>query len=171
MVLKLAGGIFVAAASLMNGYLARQSLRQRRRTLEQLRLGLELLQGEMELRMASLPELFEAAGRQLGGAVGDFFTGTAVHMAAVTGRPLQTAMRIELEENPLPLSQEETAMVLELAGALGRYDLGGQARALELYKRRTEGQLETLRVQEQQKGRAYAAASVCGGLALILLLL
>ena len=171
MVLKLAGGIFVATASLMNGYLARQGLRQRRRTLEQLRLGLELLQGEMELRMASLPELFEAAGNQLGGAVGEFFTGTAVHMAAVTGRPLQTAIRLQLETTPLPLSREENAMLLELAGALGRYDLGGQARALELYKRRMERQVETLRAQEQQKGRAYAAASVCGGLALILLLL
>ena len=121
--------------------------------------------------MASLPELFEAAGNQLGGTVGEFFTGTAVQMAAVTGRPLQTAMRFQLEACPLPLSQEETAMLLELAGALGRYDLVGQARALELYKRRMEQQLELLRSQEQQKGRAYAAASVCGGLALILVLL
>lgn len=47
MMLKLAGGIFVAVASFMNGYLARQSLSRRIGLLRQLRLGLELLQNEM----------------------------------------------------------------------------------------------------------------------------
>ena len=171
MMLKLAGGIFVAVASFMNGYLARQSLSRRIGLLRQLRLGLELLQNELELRMASLPELFEAAGQRLGGEMGAFFQGTAVNMAAVTGRPLITAMKIQMEEQPLPLEQEEKSMLLELSGALGRYDLGGQARALELYKKRLDeriGQAESVR---RQKAQAWMTASVCGGLALILILL
>ena len=121
--------------------------------------------------MASLLELFEAAGQRLGGEMGAFFQGTAVNMAAVTGRPLITAMKIQMEEQPLPLEQEEKSMLLELSGALGRYDLGGQARALELYKKRLDeriGQAESVR---RQKAQAWMTASVCGGLALILILL
>lgn len=124
MIWKLAGGVLVAAASLMNGLAARQSLSRRLELLRQLRLGLELLQGEMELHMASLPELFEAVGQRMEGELGEFFIGTAVKMAAVTGRPLMAAMKLQMEEQPLGLPQQEKNMLLELSGALGRYDLG-----------------------------------------------
>ena len=171
MIWKLAGGVFVAAASLMNGLAARQSLSRRLELLRQLRLGLELLQGEMELHMASLPELFEAVGQRMEGVDGEFFIGSAVLMAAVTGRPLMAAMKLQMEEQPLGLSQQEKNMLLELSGALGRYDLGGQARALGLYKARVERLIEESEAVQRQKARAWMTASVCGGLTLILLLL
>lgn len=171
MIWKLAGGVLVAAASLMNGLAARQSLGRRLDLLRQLRLGLELLQGEMELHMASLPELFEAVGQRMEGELGEFFIGTAVKMAAVTGRPLMAAMKLQMEEQPLGLPQQEKNMLLELSGALGRYDLGGQARALGLYKARVERLIEESEAVQRQKARAWMTASVCGGLTLILLLL
>ena len=171
MVLKLAGGIFVGVASLMSGWMARQGLSRQLHLIRQLRLGLELMGQEMELHMPSMPELFETVGQQLGGEIGALFVGTAVNMASVTGRPLNIALKLQLEEMPLGFSAELRAMLLELSGALGRYDLGGQARTLKLYQDRLDRMILELEGVRQQKAKAWMTASVCSGLALILLLL
>ena len=161
----------VTLASMMGGWAARQGMAQRLSLLRQLRLGLELMQGELELNMPSMEELFDRVGQQIDGPIGEFFLGTAAQMAAVTGRPPQTAMKIQLEQMPLALTQEETSLLIELSGCLGRYDLTGQARALELYKDRLDGEIARREGMLRQRARASMTASVCAGLALIVILL
>lgn len=158
-------------ASMMVGWGARQGLREHLDLLRQLRLGLELMAGEMELNMPPLSQLFETVGQGISGAVGEFLLGTGTLMAAVPGRPPQTAMKLQLERQPLNLTAEEIAMVMELGGALGRYDLGGQARLLELYRRRVDGMIQVAEGAKNQKSRAWMTASVCSGLILVLLML
>lgn len=126
---------------------------------------------EMELHLPPMPELFETVGQQLGGEIGELFVGTAVNMASVTGRPLNIALKLQLEETPLGLPGTVRNMLLELAGALGRYDLVGQARTLKLYQDRLDRMILELEGVRQQKAKAWMTASVCSGLALILLLL
>ena len=121
--------------------------------------------------MPPVAELFEMVGRQVGGSMGAFLEGTAVEMAAVSGRPPQTAMRLWLEENPMGFGQEETALLLELGGCLGRYDLSGQARAMGLYKQRLDGMIAQAEEVLARRARASMTASVCAGLALIVILL
>lgn len=121
--------------------------------------------------MPSMEELFDRVGQQIDGPIGEFFLGTAAQMAAVTGRPPQTAMKIQLEQMPLALTQEETSLLIELSGCLGRYDLTGQARALELYKDRLDGEIARREGMLRQRARASMTASVCAGLALIVILL
>ncbi len=125
----------------------------------------------MELHLPPMPELFETVGQQLGGEIGELFVGTAVNMASVTGRPLNIALKLQLEEMPLGLSGTVRNMLLELAGTLGRYDLVGQARTLKLYQDRLDRMILELEGVRQQKAKAWMTASVCSGLALILLLL
>jgi stage III sporulation protein AB len=92
-------------------------------------------------------------------------------MAAVTGRPPKTAMKLQLEEQNLLLSAEEKAMLLELGGTLGRYDLEGQARTLDFYKRRLDERIEAENQSIRQRSRAWMTASVCTGLMLVVLML
>lgn len=125
----------------------------------------------MELDMPSMEELFERVGETLGGPAGEFFCGTAEKMAAVTGRPPQTAMKIQLEELPLCISRQESNLLMELSGCLGRYDLSGQARALELYKTRLDGEIAQRESMLRNRARASMTASVCAGLAMIVILL
>lgn len=121
--------------------------------------------------MPTMEELFDRIGQQLDGPAGEFFLGTAAQMAAVTGRPPQTAMKIQLEQMPLGLNAQETSLLMELSGCLGRYDLDGQARALELYKTRLDGEIDRQNSALRQRARASMTASVCAGLALIVILL
>lgn len=169
--MKILGAVFVAAASMMVGLFARQGISSHLGVLRQFRMALEIMQGEMELDMPPVATLFETVGRRIGGEIGDFFQGTGENMAMSTGRSPQMAMRIRLEDHPLPLDREETAMLLELGGALGRYDLLGQARAMTLFRNRLDQRLEQLEGARSQKSRAWMTASVCSGLMLILLLI
>lgn len=121
--------------------------------------------------MPPLSQLFETVGRQTGGEIGDFFMGTGHKMAAVTGRPPQTAMKLQLEDCPIYLPRDETAMLMEMGSILGRYDLGGQARALNLFRTRVDGLIQTVQSARAQKSKAWMTASVCSGLMLVLLML
>ena len=132
---------------------------------------MELMESEMELNMLPLPELFEGVGNQLGGTVGQLLKGTAVNMSAVSGRPPQTAMKMQLEEMPGSFSSREKGMLLELCGCLGRYDLRGQARALGIFKSRFGAMLLRHENEAKTKGRAWLTASLCGGLAVVVILI
>ena len=169
--MKMFGAVFVAAASMMVGVFARQGISGHLAILRQFRMALEIMQGEMELDMPSVAALFDRVGRHVGGEIGGFFQGTGETMAQSAGRSPQMAMRIRLEDHPLPLDREETAMLLELGGALGRYDLLGQARAMTLFRNRLDQRLAVLEEARSRKSRAWMTASVCSGLMLILLLI
>ena len=169
--MKVLGAVFVGAASMMVGVAARQSISRHLYLLRQFRMALEIMQGEMELDMPPVAVLFETVGRRMGGEIGDFFQGAGVTMAASSGRSPQMAIRIRLEDHPLPLDREETAMLLELGGALGRYDLLGQARAMTLFRDRLDQRLSRLEGERTEKSRAWMTASVCSGLMLILILI
>ena len=125
----------------------------------------------MELRMPSVAELFESVGKQIGGQVGSLLEQTALEMTAVTGRPPKTAMQMILERQEYCFCREDAAMLLELSSGLGRYDLTGQARLLGLYKNRLDEMIQKEEEQLQRRAKASMTASVCAGLALILVLL
>lgn len=169
--MKLLGAGLVAAASMMVGLFARQSISGHLAILRQFRMALEIMQGEMELDMPPVATLFESVGGRIGGQIGDFFRGAGETMTRSAGRSPQMAMRIWLEDHPLPLDREETAMLLELGGALGRYDLLGQARAMNLFRQRLDQRLALLEGARREKSRAWMTASVCSGLMLILMLI
>ena len=168
---RIAGACLVALASAMAGWAARQGMHGRVRIRRQLRLALELMQGEMELGMPTVAELFETVGKQMEGEVGRFLEDAALEMSAVSGRPPRTALKIEMERQPGLFDTEERMLLLELGGCLGRYDLEGQARALTLYKDRADRLTASSEEMLRRRARASMTASVCAGLALIIILL
>lgn len=121
--------------------------------------------------MPPLTELFETVGQRMEGAVGALFGGAAVKMAAVAGRPPQTALKMQLEEMPGVFTAGERSLLLELCGCLGRYDLRGQARALEVFRSRLHTEIVKGEAESQTKSRAWLTASVCGGLAVVVMAL
>jgi len=163
------GAILVAAGSGLVGIGARQSLCRRVEVRRQIALGLELLQGELEMSMPPAAELLTRVGQRLGGPVGEVLLTAGQDMEAVPGRPPLGALRISLEELKC-LDSAEGQLLLELGTCLGRYDLTGQVRALAYLRKRTEALIEQAEKQLEQKARASVTAAVCGGLALIVLL-
>lgn len=125
----------------------------------------------MELRMPAVAALFEQVGRQTEEPVSGLFLEAARQMNKVTGRPPQTALRMALEQAGSLWDREETGLLLELGGALGRYDLCGQARVLELLKNRLDRMIAENERVLVQRAKAWMTASVCSGAAVIVILL
>lgn len=121
--------------------------------------------------MCSVAELFETVGKQLSDELGELFEHAAVQMCSVSGRPPGTAMRMALEEGSVSLEQEERNLLLELCLCLGRYDLEGQARAMQIYKSRLDELIEGKAAEQKQKAKAGMTAALCSGLTMIVILL
>lgn len=168
---RITGAFLVALASAMGGWAARQSMRGRIRIRRQLRLALELMQAEMELGMPTVAELFETVGKRLEGEIGRFLEGAALEMVSVSGRPPRTALKIQMERQPGLFDAEERMLLLEVGGCLGRYDLEGQGRALSLCKERMDRLIAASEETLRRRAKASMTASVCAGLALIIILL
>lgn len=121
--------------------------------------------------MPPIRELFAQVGRQTGDEVGELFMGTAVKLSAVSGRPPQTAMKMQLQEMEGVFSGEERQLLLSLCQCLGRYDPEGQRRALNVFLSRINTMVTKGETEMQNKSRAWMTASVCCGLAVVVILL
>ena len=168
---KALGAGLVTLASAMCGWAARQGMHRTLRIRRQLRLALEWMRAEMEIGMPTVAELFETVGKRLDGEVGRFLEGAAFEMAAVSGRSPRTALKIRMEQDPELFGPEERGLILEVGGCLGRYDPEGQARALKLYQSRLEHLIRESEENLRRRAKASMTASVCAGLAWIIILL
>jgi len=59
--------------------------------------------------------------------------------------------------------------VLELCSALGRYDLDGENRMLDLSAKRLQAALARCEAEKRPRAKCYAALGLCTGLALLIL--
>ena len=169
--LKMFGAVLVATGAMIVGLFAGQGLRRDVSRMRRLCLALELMGNEMKLDLPPLRELFEQVGRQVDGEVGELFAGTAVKLSAVSGRPPQTAIKMQLQEMEGTFSREEKQLLLSLCQSLGRYDPEGQQRILEVFLTRINTMVTKGESEMQNKSRAWMTASVCCGLAVVVILL
>ena len=69
----------------------------------------------------------------------------------------------------LQLPQDAVMAVLELCSALGRYDLDGENRMLDLTAKRLQAALARCEAEKRPRAKCYAALGLCTGLALLIL--
>lgn len=161
----------VALGSMAVGAFAGLGLRRQVYRLRRMVLALELIRGELELNLPPLRELFELVGRQVEGEVGELFSGTAAKLEAVSGRPPHTAMKMQFQEMSGFFTVEERQLLLSLSLCLGRYDPASQGRTIDVFLGRVNSMLEKGETEMQNKSIAWMTASVCCGLAVVVILL
>ena len=76
-------------------------------------------------------------------------------------------LRCEINYSLQPLP--EVMAVLELCSALGRYDLDGENRMLDLTAKRLQAALARCEAEKRPRAKCYAALGLCTGLALLIL--
>lgn len=169
--LKLLGGLFVLAGAAWCGLGAVGRLRQRTQVLEGLRGALSYLEEELTFRLTPLPKLLEYLGRERAGAVGLFFQDALDGLRQDPENGLRTSWRRAMVRRLDMLQAEERELLLEVGETLGRFDVKAQRQVLL----QAAARLEALRTQAQEEagrlGRVYAAVSLAGGAALVLVLL
>ena len=126
--------------SILNQVLVRSG-REEQATMTSL-AALEAMKGEIEYRLTPLPELFAALGEGTEPVTAAFFRGCAAMMEADRALPPQLVLGRAMEQTTsLQWSARTRETVRNLAFSLGKFDLGGQVRAIELAQERLRAEL------------------------------
>lgn len=168
--LKLLGALCVMAGALWCGSSAVGGLRRRAQTLEELHSSLVWLEEELTFRMAPLPQLLEQLGEDHQGEAGQFFRETAKALRKDPESGLYQGWRQAMVRYLPMLHMEERQTLLEVGQTLGRYDAQTQRQALSRGARRLAAFRDEARGEVRRLGKVYAALSLAGGAAVILVL-
>ena len=144
--LRVLGGALVLLASGSFGITAGVRYYRAARHLQAFCRAIELLRCEINYSLQPLPEV----------------------CALVADRDRAAAAALEAARG-LQLPQDAVMAVLELCSALGRYDLDGENRMLDLTAKRLQAALARCEAEKRPRAKCYAALGLCTGLALLIL--
>lgn len=165
------GAACMAAGPILLGLGAVRTLNHRVNELQQLVIGIEIMERELRHRLAPLPELFHRAAEQTEGRASRFFALCEHGATHLNGRSFQSVWSEAEEEAQLRLDDTDFLHLEPLGAVLGRYDSESQRQALAATKARLERQYEEAREQSKRLGKVYGTLGVTAGAFLIILLL
>lgn len=165
--LRLMGAGCIVAGSGAFGFAMAAASRREERQLRQLLGALEYLSCELSYRLTPLPNLCRGAAEDRGGVVAEFFLELARELERQAEPDVQSCVRGILARMELPASLRR--ILRELGQTLGRFDLPGQLRGLELSIRETEQTLRTIRDGAPERRRSWQTLGLCVGAALAIL--
>ena len=165
--LRVMGAGCIVAGSGAFGFAMAAASRREEGQLRALLGALEYLSCELSYRLTPLPGLCRAAAEGRGGAVSEFFLLLARELEKQTEPDVQSCVSSVLAQSSLPSSVGR--ILGELGQTLGRFDLPGQLRGLELSIRETETALRTLREGAPERRRSWQTLGLCVGAALAIL--
>ena len=169
--MKLLGSLLIVAASASAGFGYSCAVRRQLRQLVALLAALDYMKSEMEYRLTPLAELFTLLGTEGDAAICALFRQTAANMRENCALPPQTALARAVEQTKaLTLSARARQTLCTLAFSLGKFDVGGQLRAITLAQAHLRAELDELQSGSRARCRSYETIGVCAGLALAVLL-
>lgn len=168
--LKLTGAICVLLGAAWWGLGAVGQLRERTRTLERLRSALSYLEEELSFRLTPLPALLERLSQWEEGRVSRFFQETLEGLRADPEGGVRQSWRRAMVRQLSILREEERQILLDVGETLGRYDAQAQRQIIRQAAERLEEERRRSSQEERRLGRVYAALSLAGGAAVILVL-
>ena len=145
-------------------------LRTRARILNGLLTAVELMKNEISSHLTPLPEVCKLASLTAPSPLSGFFSRLSRDLQDPEAGTVQQLMRRNLDRYDLLLRAPERQTLLDLGAALGRYDVEGQLRALDLAGKRLEGFAGQAQSEQKQRAKACGVLGVCAGLALVILL-
>lgn len=169
--IRLVGAVLLAGGSVILGACAVKHLNSRVNDLDQLLIGLETMERELDYRLAPLPELLRQGGAQSSGKTAQFFNLCAQGAEHLNGRTFQDIWCQVLEAAQLRLERRDVEILEQLGGVLGRYDGESQNQALRATIQRLEEQRSAAAAQSQRLGRVYSVLSLTAGGFLMILLI
>lgn len=168
--MRLMGAVLVAFGAAWLGLTAAAELGRKVRRLEQLSIGLELLERELWERGSPLPQVLEELSLRTGEPASTLFTQCAAACGRLDREPFPDGWRrlvTELEG----LTPEGRAALLPLGEVLGRYEAQGQREAIAQARAALDRERERAEGEKLRMGRVYQALGLSGGAFLVILLL
>ncbi len=142
------------------------------RQMHQLReftAALEILKCELNYTLLPLPRLCEVTAQRSRGVCSQFFRNFAALLDKGSPRSRASAEAMESTRS-LCLPSDAKLAILELCSVLGRYDLEGENRVLQLSLHRLNAALERTEKEKKPLARSYAVLGFSTGIALVILM-
>lgn len=165
--LRLMGAGCIVAGSGAFGFSMAAASRREERELKELLGILEFLSCELSYRLTPLPGLCRGAAEDRSGVAAVFFLELAKELERQIEPDVSGCVHAVLGRLIMPASIRQ--LLEELGRTLGRFDLPGQLRGLELSIRETETALRTIREGAPERRRSWQTLGLCVGAALAIL--
>ena len=132
--------------------------------------ALDYMECELQYRMYPLPELCRLTAKECPGALRGVFTSLASQLEEQISPDVRYCMRSVLAGQKNIPSQALHCLYL-LGDSLGRFDLPGQLKGLENVRKECRERLNRMNAGVEVRLRSYQMLGICGGAALIILLI
>ncbi len=168
--IKLVGAILIVGAAGGVGFGKAFRIHRQIQQLGQMLAAIEILKCELNYTLRPFPQLCIHAAQRTNGAVAAFLQAFAERLEK--GMPRAKAATVTMEETrALILPNDAKMAVLELCSTLGRYDIDGENRLLQLTGQRLRSALERFEREKKPLVKSYAVLGVTAGIALVILFL
>ena len=168
--LKTIGAFMVIGASGGFGVSKAVQFYRRLHQLREFYRALELLKCELNYTLLPLPRICRMTAERAKGAVSAYLLKYAQKLESGLPRTKAAAQSME-EVRGLSLPSDAQMALLELFEALGRYDLEGENRLLQMTAHRLNASIERYESEKKPLAKGYAALGFCTGLALVILII
>jgi len=168
--IKIIGALLIVGAAGGFGVSKAVSFYRQLRQLDQMLGAVEIIKCELNYTLRPLPQLCLHAAERTSGAVSAFLTDYAERLEQ--GMPRSKAAQTALDETKgLLLPNDAMMAVLEMYSGLGRYDLDGENRVLQLTGQRLRAAQERFEKEKRPMAKSYAVLGMTTGIALVILFL
>lgn len=168
--LKTIGAILVLGAAGGFGISKAMQFYRQLRQLREFYQALELLKCELNYTLLPLPRICRVTAERVRGTASDYLLRYAQKLDEGLPRTKAAAQCME-EVRGLSLPNDAKMALLELFEALGRYDLDGENRLLQMTAHRLNAAIERCEAEKKPLAKGYAALGFCTGLALVILII
>ena len=167
--LKAAGILLVVMGASGAGISMAWSVKRATFLIQQLLQALDQMKTEIEYRKTPLPELTRLLSLNACGAVASFFGAVSddLHLRQ------ETSVYAIVKKNLATSSAFSPAVrnvLLNLGTGLGKYDVAGQLRAIDLALDRLRSLLQQAQTEQAARMRSYCTLGICAGLAIAIML-
>ena len=165
---KWIGAILIISASGGFGFSLVRGHRREEAALRSLLIALDYMSSELHFHAPALSQLCRGAGKLCGRGVGQVFLKLADRLEDNQTPDAASCMDAVLEDCQLPAVTLENMRLL--GASLGRFDLEGQLKGLEVVRGAAKTGLDKLLAEREQNMRNFQTLSLCAGAALVILL-
>lgn len=159
---KLLGAALLCGGGAAVGVYKYMSLRKRARTLAGLIAALNIMRGEIRVRLTPLPEILKMLSERGDASVRGFFARVSSRMPELAESSLSSIWRGALPEL-CDLCGDDAAALAELGDVLGRFDAAEQESAINAAAETLGASLSLLRERLRSAPRMYIGLGLCLG--------
>lgn len=167
MIWKWIGAMLVIAGCGAVGFSVASNHRKTEAGLRHLKEALAYMESELSYRLTPLPDLCRLAGSEMKGMIGRAFLQFAGELDSQISPNVSACVNGMLCRIELPGAVQEGFR--QLGTSMGRFDLEGQLKGLELVQEYCDRELEKMSQNRDERLRSYQTLGLCAGAALAIL--